>query len=236
VGPACQLGKKKKGSGGLVYWAKRGKRPARVGPRSSARLLGPAQFAELGHGPSVAAHSLSSRLGPRGGSAPSTDRQGPPVSEAADLVWQDRIRCGCRAVWPCVCLRPAKGGWGALRTRRRGVGRGVRARRGLGEVAARQGQAGLGKGSRRVSCQHGRGHGKVRFRARRSCVSWHGHGTAERGVWRRRGRARVARVRHGALGSCKNTKVGRGTWATMEAHWQRTAAGQQNRGGERAAR
>ena len=55
-------------------------------------------------------------------------------------MWQDRIRCGCRAVWPCVCLRPAKGGWGASRTQRRGVGRGVRTQRGLGEVVARQGR------------------------------------------------------------------------------------------------
>ena len=71
MGPACQLGKKEKGSGGLVYWAERGKgrlglaQEARLGfsDRLDPRLVGPARFARSGHGPSAPSHSLSYRLG-----------------------------------------------------------------------------------------------------------------------------------------------------------------------------
>jgi hypothetical protein len=155
MGPACQLGtKEKEKEGGLVYRAESGKgrlglvQEARLGfsDRLDPRLIGPARFAGSGHGPSAPSHSLSYRLGP----APSTDRRGPLVSEAADPVWQDRIRCGCRAVWPCVCSRPVEGGWGASRTRRRGVGRSVRARRGLGELG--RGKAGYRLTEARLGC------------------------------------------------------------------------------------
>ena len=96
MGPACQLGKNEKGSGGLVYWAERGKgrlglaQEARLGfsDQLGPRLVGPARFAGSGHGPTATSHSLSLIGWARGAV------QCLPLTSGARPSVRRRIQCG----------------------------------------------------------------------------------------------------------------------------------------------
>ena len=69
------------------------------------------------------------------------------------------------------------------------------------------------------------------------CTSRHAHGAVEHHApaWSKGAGAKRARGFDGGARLLQK-KVGRGTWATTEAHRWRTAAGYQSRGGEKAAR
>ena len=188
--PRVSWVKRKKGSGGLVYWAERGKgrlglaQEARLGfsDRLDPRLVGPARFAGSGHGPSAPSHSLSYRLG---GETRTRDRRSRPAAVSTrwasewwqGLAWSRGTATGSRR---------RKGGWLRLGGR---LGK-VKAARCAG-AQPRRGPAAV---DRCGSC--------ARARPRHRSSEHFYHGLGEVGLGRRRGVCVCEPERHSHRPAC----------------------------------